>query len=92
METSTSAETPARSQYCSRSFAPSTSGTRRGPGFTDFQAELAGDVISERSRPELRDRKPARRDHQDRSAKFGGFCANDESVRCDEFPGFCCSG
>src|SRR5580700_10392791 len=53
----------------------------RGPRLTDFQTELAGNVIPERSRSQFWYRKPARCNHQNWRAKFDGFRANDESIR-----------
>ena len=64
---------------------PSTSGTSAGLVSLDLQAELAGDVISQRSRSKFWDRKSARGHDQDWRMKFAGLRANDEFVRAANF-------
>src|SRR5229473_137406 len=51
-----------------------------GPGFTDLQPELAGDIVTQRSRSQLWNRKAARCYDQDWRMKFVGFSANDKFV------------
>lgn len=50
-------------------------------GWLHFQSELAGKIVSKRRRSDLWNRKPTRRDHQDRRLKFFRFRANDKSIR-----------